>query len=891
MNGTATGRTDTGPDLGEQFPFTKFLQPVIDERVVAEHVVAGLDDAMSSRPVTLMVAPAGSGKTTALAAWASSSPGDVVWVRVGPEDAEPSVFAAALLAGGRHHLGPTFGNRLAQLLAYSGAAPSSQQMVTSLVNDLGDHGPATLILDDVHEVVGADAEALIDELLDHLPPDVRVVIGSRVAPAISAARRRVRGQVAELGLDDLLLDRDAVARVLAREAPVTDGQVDAVMAASGGWAAAIRLATAHVGLDDADVSVADPVGVDLAGMQPDLATFLAQEVLDGLPDDLRVFLLETSVLDELTPSACDAVTERSDSLHVLAELDRRNLFLTRHRGTSGDTWRTHDLFTAFLRDQRDTSSQQADIQELHRRAARVLPPFQAVPHLLASGDHAAAAEVIVELAFADLEINTVVRLIPVIRALPPEVREGNHRLAMLSMWQDHVAGKAHDVVSVLDPLWNRLVSTGQHTAAAEVGLMLAEVQLQLGDIDGTGRVLEHALTHSAEEWRPLLLAAAVWWSYFRNDWKAMSSFLEEAVGLTLASGQPRLHRNIGPSLSPMLLFLDLGPAWLANVVEQLAAVLTEDDHATVTGMRPVRAGAALLRLDVAEAAAELRQCLAESVGYGRMAWKHQEAEVLLMAVCLGFGDLATVQGILNEALPRLDDPVYRQYRHVYVHAAMRMHWLAGEHRQVVATYDRYLAGQPRSGHLEETVVHAVAGAMVARIDGRTDDALELLREGEQAQRAGRCWLVAGMPGLDRASVLLEQGRAAAAIEAALPALDEAARVGPGILFPDARAHTAVLERCAAAGVHADLIRAVLAVARPSDGAREAVAIPGTGEVLSPRELEVLTEVATGASNREIAGALFISEPTVKSHLTRILRKLEATSRTHAVSRARELRLL
>ena len=889
MQTGASPTTDVRQPAPEGFPFTKFLPPVLDERVVTEHLVARLDAAIGTRALTVVTAPAGSGKTTALAAWAAAAPGDVVWVRLGPDDNEPSVLATALLEGGRRQLGAGFGPRTAQVLAYAGAAPDARQLVTSLVNDVGDHGPVTLVLDDLHAVTDAATSDFLDELLEHLPPDVRVVLGGRVVPALSLTRRRVRGELAELGLSDLLLDREAIARILAHEGQTSDTHIDAVLAASGGWAAAVRLATAHVGADATLPAI--PVQPTAPDVLPALRAFLVEEVLDALPAELCGFLLETSILDELSPDACDAVTERSDSHEVLHELDRRNLFVTRHRDSDGDTWRTHDLFTAFLREQLASRYPVDQLHQLHRRAAAAMPPFRSLPHLLAAGDHESAADLIVDVAFSDLDTSTVMRLEPAIRALPAEVRDDNHRLSLLRVWSRHVAGQAHDVIRELEPIWDRLVASGHDRDAAEVGAMLAEAYLQLGDLDRAGRTIDHALVHIDESWRPVVLAVATWWNYYQGDWPGVSDSIQEAVDLALASGEPSLHKAVGPALSPLLLFVDRGPAWLADAVDRLAAGLSEDDHATITGMRPVRAGAALLRLDVARATTELRQCLAESMGYGRMAWKHQEAEVLLTAACLGTGELTTVHRIVDDALPRLDEPVYRQYRHVYAYAAMRMHWLAGEHREVAATHARHLAGRPRSGVAEETVVHTVAEAMVARIDGRTDDALALLEQGEQLQRSGRCWLWAGMPGLDRARILLEEGRTAAAIEAALPTLDIAARVGPGLLLPEARAARTVLERCARAGVHTDLLRAVLAASQPSGDAPAPVPVPGGDEVLSTRELEVLAQVATGASNRQIAEALFISEPTVKSHLTRILRKLEATSRTHAVARARELRLL
>jgi LuxR family transcriptional regulator, maltose regulon positive regulatory protein len=886
IEGTAVDARQPAP---ERFPFTKFLPPILDDRVVTDQLVERLDAAITQQPLTVLVAPAGSGKTTALAAWAAAASRDVVWVRLDPDDDEPAAIAAALLEGGRRQLGSTFGGRLARLLAYAGAAPASRQLVTSLVNDLGDHGPVVLVLDDVHALRQPATLTFLEDLLDHLPSDVRVVLGSRLEPEVSLPRRRVRVQVAELGLDDLRLDEEAVRRVLEHEAQVTDGQVAAVLAASGGWAAAVRLATAHVGLD-AGSAITAQRGV--AAVLSDLGPFFAAEVLEVLPERLRDFLLETSILDELTPAVCDAVTQRDDSGRILEELDRRNLFLTRHRHGSEATWRTHELFAAFLREELTSARAPSAVAELHRRAAGSLPPLRALPHLLAAGDHAAAAELITEVGLSNLDVSMQLRLAPSIRALPSEVWQADHHLAILLASGPLAAGDAHAVVAQLEPVRDRLLASGDERAAAEVNGALVAAHLQLGQLGAAGAALEQALGHTGAVWhRPSTLAAGMWWCFYRNDWPGVSRFCEEAVDLALESGDPNLHKVVGPALSPQLLFVDRGPTWMAAAVDRLHAGLTDADHATVTTMRPVRAGAALLRLEVEDATTELRRCLDESMGYGQLAWTHQEAECLLMAVSLGCGDVATVHRIADGALARLDDPVYRQYRHVYAYAAMRAHWVAGDHRQVVATYDRLLATEPRGDLAEERAVRAAAEAMVARIQGRTDDALAVLRDGAQVQAEGRCWLWTGMPGLDRAGLLLERGRAAAAIEAALPTLDMAAKVGPGMLFTEARSAQAVLDRCARAGVHTDLIRAVLRVSQPNDAERGPVAIPGTDETLSPREREVLLQVAAGASNREIAGALFIGEATVKSHLTRILRKLQASSRTHAVARARELRLL
>jgi len=895
------GTTDLGPHGVERFPYTKFLPPSLDGRVVADRIAARLDLAVRSHPLTVLHAPAGSGKTTAMAAWAAGCHGPVIWVRLGTEDNEPAGAATALLEAGRRWLDDSFGQRLARAL--DSAVSEPMPLVTALVNDLGDQSSVVLVLDDVHVVTEPAAVAFLDLLLDHLPPTTRVLMSSRTAPALSVARRRVRGQLAEFGLTDLRLNRETVRQMLADAASPNDADVDAVLEVSKGWAAAVRLATVRMGLPGMHVPGIPSKGQDgveaptrvpsLADVASELSPFFDEEVLDFLPERLRTFLLETSILEELSPEVCDSVTEGSDSRAVLIELDRRNLFVTRHSDNGGDTWRLHDLFVTFLRDQLLARWPAEELRELHHRAARALSPMRALPHLLAAGDHDEAAGLIDDLVVGDLDLGTVKLLEPWIRALPADVVDRHHRLVLVLTWNDRMTGRSREVVNVLEPVHQRLRARGERLAAAEVSATLGEAYLQLGDIELAGQAIEELLAEPVEPvFRINGLVGRMWWHYFRGDWGQASSSLEAALSLVEEAATPAANKTLLPSLSSLLLFADQGPAWFIERVERLAAGLAKHDAATVTALHALRGSAALLRLDLPVAMRELRTCLVESAEIGRLAWRHQEAELHLMGIALGTGDLAGVHSAVDEVLPLLDSsPVHANFPELYVYPALRAAWLAGEHRALAQTYRQLLASRPPTSQPPNVVVRALAEAMIARAEGNGLAALGSLSDAEQAQREGRCWWWVGLAGLERASILLEAGRVADAIEAALPTLDVAAEQGPGILVAEAQVHRSVLERCITEAVHADLIRGVLEAVGAGRASPKPAVIPGTGESLSAREREVLEKVASGASNREIAEALFISEGTVKSHLTRILRKLQSSSRTHAVARARELRLL
>lgn len=859
-----------------RFPFTKFLPPVLDETVSGNDIAERLAEAVASHALTIVSAPAGSGKTTAIAAWAEGSDAPVAWIRLDPADDSAPAAAAALLAGTRRAR-PDFGRRLEQVLQSRDSSGSVAHLVTALVNDLGDEEPLALVLDDFHVLAATDAHAFFDRLLDQLPARTRVVIGSRVEPGLSIPRRRVRGQVADFSLADLRLDAAAIRRVLGPVAGRDEGLVARVHAATGGWAAAVRLYASR------PRSLPTPP-------EGDLWRFLTEEVWEDVPPPLREFLLETCILEEMTARVCDGVRGRRDSREWLMELERRSLFVSRHVSGDMDAFRYHELFRDFLHERLRADRDPESVRELHRRAAETLPGMAGIQHLIAADDHDAAALRIIEAGYRGSYVEALPPLVPWIERLPDRVRARHPRLELLLAGFDELRGRLAEVRSRLEPLRGRLRDAGDAALAAEAAAGLVSSYIVAGDFAAARAAVAEALAHPLPPW---LTAGSLlmrgWIEYHQANWSEADHSLAEALALAVTAEDTDVARLVALGVVSPMLFLSRDRQRMLARTRQLISRVGERGSLSLAGPRCVLAVSALLRLEVAEAEREARSSLRETREFGGLPWIDQDAERLLLVISLARGDHPGVREVVDAAVERMrDSEVDEAERWGYAYAALRSDWLQGRRDRTAATAARLLHGPPRGP--AETIVRAIAEAAGARENGRFADAEAMLRDAEAFQRDSPFWLCAGLPGLERASLLLELGRTTAAVDAADPTLAVAGGLGPGILLAEAPAHRPLLEACATAGQHARTIRAVLAVA-DAEAAPAARSLPDSAAKISAREIEVLRLVAEGNSNREIAGALFISEVTVKSHLTRILRKLGARSRTHAVARARELRLI
>ncbi len=344
---------------------TKLYAPRVTRELVDR---PRLSDRLNARPAVLLVsAPAGFGKSTLLAQSLLGASGKgraaVAWLSLDSGDSDPSSYWAYVLAALRT-AAPGVGESAQALLESPGGAPIAT-VLTSLINDLAaSEEDVVLVLDDYHVVHAPAIHEAMAFLVDHLPPQLRLVIATRSDPPLPLARLRARGELAEVRAADLrFTEQETAAYFDGMGLQLSAGEVSTLEGRTEGWVAALQLAALSLQGREDSAGFID----GFAGDDRHVVDYLVEEVVHRQPEEVRDFLLRTSVLPRLSGSLADAVTGRNDGRAMLEALDRDNLFLV-PLDDQRRWYRYHHLFADMLQ-ARLLDELPGEAPELHRRAS------------------------------------------------------------------------------------------------------------------------------------------------------------------------------------------------------------------------------------------------------------------------------------------------------------------------------------------------------------------------------------------------------------------------------------------------------------------------------------------------------------------------------------------
>jgi LuxR family maltose regulon positive regulatory protein len=894
---------------------TKIAPPVLRTGLAVRSALVAQLRSARTYPLTLVVAPAGFGKTTLLVQ-GLTAPAHVAvaWLTLERSDNTPSDFLTALHAA-LVRVAPDCVQQTGVLLRLPYRTEPGY-VLDLLISDLANSSATVdIVLDDYHVIDDQAVHQLVARLVEHSPPSVHVVIASRAEPPLPLARLRARGLIAEVTEADLRFEKAAATRLLRAASGVALCDTDAatLVARIEGWVTGLQLAALAIR------TAADPARVIAAfsGEHRLIADYLLGEVLIELPEYLRSFLHATSILDRLSAPLCAAVwsdggqAARAEARQFLAELEQRGLFIIPLDDTR--TWyRYHPLFAELVRAELARAEQPVAVEALHRRAAEWFlarrhvegrPALEAaIAHLVAGGAAGYAAELVEQAGLQAVfcgELDTFQRWV---KALPVgEVQARPYlRLAASDHFPRlknprHVAEELGALDGALETGGRMDVPSGtqRETRRAETLAVRAYVAQACGDLELAASLLLDALallpdSEHALRWRLLVSLGN---AYALEGWFE-AAHLALTVSLASTDGDPVLA-HLSQSYRA---WVDLSMGRIRRAHLAFRQLYT-DAKAAGWGELPIT-GDALLGLGAALAErGQLREGLA-----------HMERGLALMRR-MGFNALL-IPGELERAriyraigcVPDAQTAVKQAEELVHEFAAPLLSARVTAARLDLGLLSSGDAPSIRSSIAFSDVPVRLALARAAIREGRprqAREALEPLLTIAQQRRWGWAllsgcvlWAIACSAEQDTEGMIWALSAAIDQCEPEgwlLPFLEEG-QIVVSLLQRGAALEQA--EQYARRDTMIRLLDALIAARNQASQSGESVTAGcDMPEPLTPREREVLVLLASGASNAEIAVRLVVAVSTVKAHSRSIFGKLRVANRTQAAARAYQLGLL
>jgi LuxR family maltose regulon positive regulatory protein len=876
-----------------------------------------------TRPLTLISAPAGFGKTTLISEWHATEAGrkfPLAWLALDDDDNDPARFFTYIVAA-LAILEPGFGETILALLKSPQPTPP-KLILTHLINEVNLWPtPFALVLDDYHLIASSSIHEAVAFLLDHLPPLMHIIIATRADPPLPLARWRARQQLVEIRSDELRFTPNETATFLNQVMGLnlSPTAVAVLETRTEGWAAGLQMAALSMqGRHDVTSFINH-----FSGSHRYILDYLMDEVLQQQPQAIQEFLLQTSILNHLSGPLCNTVMDRTDSQAILERLEQANLFLL-PLDDERRWYRYHHLFAEALRHRlQDLSPERVTI--LHRRASEWHEQqgliAEAIHHALSAPDFERAAYLVEQTGLELFMRSETVTLLKWLNALPEELIRTRPHLCLFHAWTLILNNQ---VVEAEQRLQAASELEADPVVLAQVAASRTLIALFRGDIRRANE-----LTRQAQALLPvndpflrgvttLNLGLAC---FMKGDVEAARQAFAEVAEISQKSGNVMVAVIIQCQIAEAQIAQGQLRQALATYQQALALATTPEGY-ELPGAAQAHIGLAAIMYEWnnLEAAA---QHLAEGFHLNR-----QLGEIGAFDGYIIQTSLKQAQGDATGALEAMEQAeliVQKFSRWVYRNLAAHRARLWLKQANLIATARwaadslNLSAGTPDdladTYHFHEFEQLTLARILIAQasaglpadqaISGDpAQEALQLLDAlYPEAEKLGRSRSVIEIL-LLQALAQQAKGDTSQAMSLLHQALTLAEPEGFVRLFVDEGEAVASLlgGMKAEGGRRKEYIYKLLTVFEKDTTERfdvkdkknlhpSSLILQPLVEPLSERELEILQLIAAGQSNEEIAQTLVIALGTVKKHINNIYGKLGVHSRTQALAQAKALDLL
>lgn len=862
-----------------------------------------------SRKLILISAPAGFGKTTLLSDWINQQNIPTAWISIDKADNDPAEFLNYLISA-IQAIHKEFGENALRLLN-SPNKPSDESILNLLINEiLSITQNFLLVLDDFHLVENSEILKLVTYLLEHIPANIHLVILTRSDPALSVSRLRSQHQLVELRSSDLSFSANDISILFNKKLKLglSIDDVYSLQTKTEGWIAGLQLtALSMQGREDLTQFIQD-----LKGDNRYIMDYLMEEVLRIQSDDIKEFLLQTSVLEQMSAPLCNVVLNRNDSQLILESLEKNNMFLI-PLDDERKWYRYHHLFADLLK-QRLHLRDKETVTELHHKACiwferQNMFDF-AIEHALAIQNHEKSIQLIGAVVEEMWENGQHAAILKYGNLLPEELIKKNPGFCLYYSWILIITGqiqKAEPFLKSAEDIVKKEISD-KNSASEDVQhnkKLLGKIAVASAYLNSIAANLEKTFHYGKTAMENLSDNDPLWFSwgwYSIGIAETLSEHFNESIAAyenALAYGKKSGNIYLISTIAISLAYLETRMGLYTSAYKKCSDLITfmkESGYSQIADSEPsyaalysCMAGIECMRLDFDDAYENIKIAYNLSRNDSNNSYK---VTVLLVytLILTGRADYAGILKLINEI-----EEIIRQNKiapgAMAIYVAMKGGMLIEQQELEKAGEffsENGLSTNNKISYLDDRGYFSFVLLLITQF--KFIEAEKILSELQtMAKSANRIETLIDVK-IFYAILNKEKGNKEKAvanlIEAFEFALDDQILMSFIMYYPrinDLLREIFKMQETSGTTIPKQLTgKLKLAIEK-----REKLAKINSESGLSDRELDTLKLIAENLSNQEIAGKLFISLNTAKTHVRNILQKLEVENRSQAVNKAKE----